>query len=146
MQWWQVGIGRAGESVVETDRPVTARAGDLVRQIGWSTVSAEDYRGVDWRSIALVVNLDDRTNMFGYLFTDDDWEAATPGLDVLRLAVELREALRAPGEGPWKRALFRIVRDRAAIEVELDHEGTRWIPDMTDPEGFARSLQPHHGR
>ena len=122
-----------------------ARADRIIQEIRRATIVAEDYRDADWQSIAVVINLDNRNNMYGYYYTDAKWHPATPDFDVMDLAIELQEAMRVPGAEPWKKALIQISRATGGIAMDFDYDGTRWKPDMKDPGAFALSLKPAAG-
>lgn len=101
------------------------------------------YRDRDWEVIVLVFELGERTSEAGYLFGPGAlWSVEAPeDWAVLDRARAFHAATQRPGEPRWRRCLIRIVRDPRRVEAEFDAEGTRWIPDAADPEGFARSLR-----
>jgi extradiol dioxygenase family protein len=81
--------------------------------------------------------------MFGYVYANDDWQAASPdGLEALDTASQLQQTMRMPGQTLWKKCLVTIDRATTEIDIDFDYEGTKWVPDMADPERFALSLKP----
>jgi len=119
------------------------RADVLIQKLGSEIVKGSDFQARPWTDIAVVVNLDNRRNLFGYVFwKPDEWEAAGPDdFTALRLAVELQDAMRLPGQEPWKKCLIRINRATGKIDLKFDYVGDQWAPNMADPAGFARSLR-----
>lgn len=114
----------------------------LTDQLGHAIVQAPVYRSYDWTYITLVINLDGGRSQFGYVYWgDDEWEAAGPGFTTLGIAAELRDAMRAAGQGAWKKCLVQITRGSSRVDVAFDHVGDRWTPDMSDPARFARSIR-----
>jgi hypothetical protein len=115
----------------------------LVQQLGSEIIHDPFYLAEPWDQLALVIDLDQRTRMYGYVYTDDDWQAASPdGLEALDTAARLRQAMRQPDRAPWKRCLLTIDRMTARIAIDFDYEGTKWVPDMADMERFAAGLKP----
>ena len=115
----------------------------LIQRLGSEVVHDPFYVGEPWDQLVLVIDLDQRTRMYGYVYTDDGWQAASPdGVEALDTAVRLQQAMREPDRAPWKKCLLTIDRMTAEIDVDFDYEGTRWVPDMADMERFALSLKP----
>lgn len=118
-------------------------ADELVQELGEAMIDSPDYQARDWLAASLVINLDDGAQQFGYLYlAGDAWEACTPGFATLRIAPRLRDAMRVEGQAPWKQCLIQIDRETAEIDIDFDYDGGRWVPDIADPAGFARSLKP----
>ncbi|WP_294265289.1 hypothetical protein [uncultured Sphingomonas sp.] len=119
------------------------RADALIQDIGREIVHGSKFAARPWERIVVVAEIADRKRLFGYVYWDgDQWEAATPdGFRALTLFQELQAATQVPGKAPWHRCLVRIDRASGKIDIEFDHDGTRWIPDVADPEGFAKSLR-----
>ena len=120
-----------------------ARADAALNALGSAILGDASYRDRPWDAIVLVFELDGRTSDFGYVFGPGDaWEAEGPeSWDVLTRAKEFREATHVPGKPHWKKCLVRIERATGQIGIEFDYDGHRWVPDMADPEGFARQLR-----
>jgi hypothetical protein len=115
----------------------------LVQQLGREILCDPFYRSEPWDQLALVINLDQRKQMFGYVYSAGDWEAACPdGVEPLETAGKLQQAMRLPDSAPWKKCLVTIDRGTAKIDIDFDYDGTEWIPDMADPERFALGLNP----
>jgi hypothetical protein len=127
-----------------TARSVGSEAADaLVHRLGDDIVSDQFSRSEPWDQLALVINLDRRKQMFGYIYSTGDWEAASPdGIEPLETAHKLQRAMRLPDASPWKKCLITIDRGTATIDIVFDYEGTEWVPDMADPEHLALSLKP----
>lgn len=119
------------------------RADALIQEIGSEIVRGSKFAARPWDRIVVVAEIADRKRLFGYVYWDgNQWEAATPdGFRALTLFQELRAATQAPGKAPWQRCLVRIDRETGKIDIEFDHDGSRWVPDAADPESFARSLR-----
>jgi hypothetical protein len=114
----------------------------LVQELGDDIVGDQFYRSEPWDQLALVINLEHRKQMFGYVYSAGDWEAAGPdGIEPLETARKLQQAMRLPDASPWKKCLVTIDRGTATIDIVFDYDGTAWIPDMVDPEHFALSLK-----
>lgn len=121
----------------------SASASPLVTQLGSEIVRDSFYQTAPWDQLSLVFNLDGRKQMFGYIYSSSDWEAAGPdGTGPLETAAKLRNAMQVPGKASWKRCLVTIERGSAKVGIEFDYTGTRWVPDMKDPEAFALALKP----
>ena len=125
-------------------RSLGSEAADaLVHQLGNDIVGDQFYRSEPWDQLALVINLDRRKQMFGYVYSAGDWEAASPdGIEPLATAHKLQQAMRPPDAPPWKKCLVTIDRGAATIDIVFDYEGTEWVPDVADPERLAASLKP----
>lgn len=105
----------------------------------WVISSTDPNRGIS----LLVINLDRRKQMFGYVYSAGDWEAASPdGIEPLATAHKLQQAMRPPDAPPWKKCVVTIDRGTATIDIVFDYEGTEWVPDVADPERLAASLKP----
>jgi hypothetical protein len=122
-------------------------ASALVTQLGSEIVRDPFYQSEPWEQLSLVINLDGRKQMFGYVYSAGDWEAAGPdGIEPLETAAKLRDAMQLQGKAPWKKCLVTIDRASAKIDIDFDYEGSKWVPDMADPDGFALGLKPKgHG-
>ncbi|MET1755816.1 hypothetical protein ABVV53_10150 [Novosphingobium sp. RD2P27] len=117
-------------------------ASTLVTQLGGEIVRDPFYQSEPWDQLSLVINLDGRKQMFGYVYSSADWEAAGPdGIEPLVTATKLQQAMQLPGKPTWKKCLVTIDRASAKIDIDFDYEGTKWVPDMSDPEGFALGLR-----
>jgi hypothetical protein len=118
-------------------------ANALVQDLGNVIVRDEFYQSEPWEQLALVIDIDQRKRMFGYVYAAGDWEAASPdGIEPLETARRLQQAMRLPDKTPWKKCLVKIDRGTATIDIDFDYEGTAWVPDTADPEYFALSLKP----
>ncbi|PCD01590.1 hypothetical protein COC42_15780 [Sphingomonas spermidinifaciens] len=119
------------------------RADALIQEIGSEIVRGSKFASRPWERIVVVAEIADRKRLFGYVYWDgNQWEAATPdGFRALTLFQELQAATQVSGKAPWRKCLTRIDRATGKIDVEFDHDGKRWVPDMADPEGFARRLR-----
>jgi hypothetical protein len=123
--------------------PVSLRIDALVEQLGEQIVHDPFYESEPWDHLALVINLHPRTQMFGYVYVADDWEAASPdSTEPLDTARRLQAAMREQSNTLWRRSLITIDRHTAKMDIHFDYEGTRWVPDPSDPEQFALSLKP----
>jgi hypothetical protein len=121
----------------------SAAASALVTQLGGEIVRDPFYQSEPWDQLSLVIELDGRKRMFGYVYSAGDWEAAGPdGIAPLETAGKLREAMQLQGKAPWKKCLVTIDRASAKIDIDFDYEGAKWVPDMADPEAFAMDLKP----
>lgn len=120
----------------------TRRSDELVHKLGSAIVRAPGYQRIQWDAIVLVVEAEDES-MFGYVYRGgDEWQAAGPGdFSVLDLALELRQAMRIADKPAWRKCLVRISRRTGKIDIDFDYEGSKWVPDMANPESFARSLR-----
>ena len=118
------------------------RADELVQEIGSEIVRGPKFAARPWERIVVVAEVAERTRLFGYVYWGDEWEAATPdGFRALTLFQELRDVTAVAGGEGWKKCLVRIDRASGQIDMEFDRDGTRWVPDAADPEGFAKSLR-----
>lgn len=118
-------------------------ASALVTQLGGEIVRDPFYQSEPWDQLSLVIELDGRKRMFGYVYSAGDWEAAGPdGIEPLETATKLRAAMQLQDKPAWKKCLVTIDRATAKIDIDFDYEGTKWTPDMADPEGFALGLKP----
>ncbi|MBB5712990.1 hypothetical protein [Sphingomonas xinjiangensis] len=126
-----------------TQRFDTKAADNLVQQLGSGITSDPFYLSERWEQLSLVINLDGRKQMFGYIYSAGDWEAAGPdGIEPLETAAKLRDAMQLQGKAPWKKCLITIDRASTDIHIDFDYEGTKWVSDVADPAGFALALKP----
>lgn len=127
------------QSVQFDQRP----ADELIQKLGGEIVRGSKYQVRPWTDIVLVMTLDGEKSMFGYMFWEpNEWQGATPdGLAALRLAADLREAMRVQEHGLWKKCRIRITRATGKVDIDFDYDGDKWIPRMSDPAGFAFSLR-----
>ncbi len=122
-------------------QPDLARADELVLGIGNMVLEDENIRGADWAALSLVIDLDGRRGMFGYLY-DENGDAQPEVLaesDVLELAEELRELMIDEGE-PWKAMLLQVFGDE--LRMSFDYEGSEWKLDGTNTAEMAEKLLP----
>ena len=116
----------------------------IIQKLGIEIAGAPKFNVRPWTDLVAVINLSGgRQNMFGYVFWEpNEWEAANTGNFVaLDLAIDLRDAMRAPGQEPWQKCRVRITRATGKIDIDFDYEGDKWVPNMADPAGFAFSLR-----
>jgi hypothetical protein len=124
-------------------RPDSSQVDVLVGQLGEEIMRDPFYESESWDQLALVINLHQRSQMFGYIYGADDWEAAGPdGSEPLETARRLRTAMHEQNGVIWRRCLVTIDRRTARLDIHFDYEGTMWVPDAADPERFALSLKP----
>ncbi|WP_157039767.1 hypothetical protein [Aquincola tertiaricarbonis] len=118
-------------------------ASELVARLGRQILSDAFYLAEAWDRLALVIELDVRKRMYGYIYRGDDWEAASPdGMEPLKTALALQQAMRLPGKAPWKKCLVRITRPAAIIDVDFEYGGGVWEPVTSDPATLALALKP----
>jgi len=101
----------------------------MLIELGAQVIADEEYDGHDWEGIALVIQIEPRQRLFGYMYLPGgDWTVACPALDgVLDKALALAEAMRADGRGAWKACLLRISRAGMRLAVEFEAEDpARW--------------------
>ena len=118
-----------------------ARADELVLNIGNAILEDENIKSREWESLALVVELDGRRNMFGYVFDRDGGaEAEVPEeSNVLELAVQLRDEMAKDNE-PWKSMLFQVSGDE--LRLSFDHHGDEWAMNADNIEEVIEKLRP----
>ncbi len=118
----------------------------IIQKLGAEIIGAPKFKARPWTDLVVVVNLSGgRQNMFGYVFWEpNEWEAAgTDSFVALDLAIDLRDAMRVPGREPWQKCRIRITRatGKIDIDIDVDYEGDKWVPKMSDPAGFAFGLR-----
>ena len=115
-----------------------------VHELGQAILADDSYTGRDWSGIALVIQLDGRRRMYGYVYgKDGDWEAETPGFDVLDHADALRQAMNADGKGGWKLCLVQIRRPGPKLNIEFEYDdASRWAVAPADAGAAAERLRP----
>lgn len=120
-----------------------ARADALIQEIGGEIARGSKFAANPWEKISVVANLDRQKRLYGYCYWGArDWEAATPdGFAALGLFGDLQEAMKVPGQDAWKKALLRIDRASGKVDIDFDYDGNKWVPDPSDPEGFAFSIR-----
>ena len=97
----------------------------LVEQLGSDIVNDPFYRSEPWDRLALVIELDLRRRMYGYLYVGDAWEAGSPdGIEPLETAAKLREVMHAASGASWRKCLVRVDRATAKIDIDFDYQGT----------------------
>ena len=123
-------------------RPGSPHVDALVHRLGEQIARDPFYESEPWDQLALVINLHQRTQMFGYIYSAGDWEAAGPdGSEPLETARLLQGAMLEQNGALWRRCLITIDRRTSKIAIDFDYDGTRWVPDASDPERFALSLK-----
>lgn len=118
----------------------------LVLRLGEQIAGDSFYLSEPWDQLALVINLHQRTQMFGFVYSADEWEAAGPdSIEPLETARRLRALMQEQHDVVWRRCLVTIDRRTANTQIFFDYTGTAWVPDAADPERFALSLKPASG-
>jgi hypothetical protein len=118
-----------------------SRADELVITIGNLLLGDENVAGQDWDAVSLVINLDGRRSLFGYLY--DAGGNADPLVleesDLLDYVEELRELMAADGE-PWKAVMVQFVEGE--LRFTFDADGTAWSLDGDNTGAMVDALRP----
>jgi len=118
-----------------------ARADELVISIGNLLLGDENVAGVDWEALSLVINLDGRRSLFGYLY--DAKGNADPMVleesELIDFVEELRELMAAEGE-PWKAVMMQYFEEELRFVFDVD--GTDWRLDGDNTGAMVEALRP----
>lgn len=117
----------------------------LVHALGQSILADAAYAGRDWAGIALVIQLDGRETMSGYVYSaDGDWEAGIPrSFDIVDDADALRSAMAEDGKGKWKTCLIQIRRPGPKLAIDFDYDDVdRWAITPANLEARVEELRP----
>jgi len=117
----------------------------LLDELAQTVLADEVYVGRDWQAIALVIQLDGRKRMFGYLWdTSGEWEAETPnGFAALDKACELQALMRQQDGTTWRCCLVQISRPGPKLSVTFDwHNPNAWAVEPSDLEQSVAALRP----
>lgn len=123
-----------------------ARADDALHALGQRILADPNYASLDWRGIALVIELGDSESMYGYVYDADDWRAETPDdFDVLEDAQALAEAMAVAGRR-WRRCLLQIKREPGGapeLKVAFDYDGDAdWTVTPGNLDEIVEKLRP----
>jgi sRNA-binding protein len=125
----------------KTKKQDIARADELVITIGNLLLGDENVAGDDWTSVSLVVNLDGRRSLFGYLY-DAEGNAEPLVLeetDLIDHVEELRALMAADGE-PWKAVMVQFAGEE--LRFTFDTDGTSWRLDGDNTGAMVEALRP----
>jgi|GEM_PF-3160508 sRNA-binding protein len=125
----------------KTKKQDIARADELVITIGNLLLGDENVAGDDWTSVSLVVNLDGRRSLFGYLY-DAEGNAEPLVLeetDLIDHVEELRGLMAADGE-PWKAVMVQFAGEE--LRFTFDTDGTSWRLDGDNTGAMVEALRP----
>ena len=117
-----------------------ARTDELVLNLGKAILEDANIKSREWESLALVVQLDGRRNMFGYVFGHDgSAEAEVPEeSNVIELAGQLRDEM-AKNDEPWKAMLFQASGE--LLRLSFDHHGDEWAMNADNIEEVIEKLR-----
>ncbi|MFZ5446813.1 MAG: hypothetical protein ACOZQL_42900 [Myxococcota bacterium] len=125
----------------QTTKQGIARADELVITIGNLLLGDENVTGADWEAVSLVINLDGRRSLFGYLY--DAAGNADPLVleesDIIDLVEELRELMAAEGE-PWKAVMVQFHDEE--LRFTFDSDGQSWRLDGDNTGAMVEALRP----
>ena len=118
-----------------------ARADELVISIGNLLLGDENVAGGDWEAVSLVINLDGRRSLFGYLY--DAKGNAEPMVleesELIDFVEELRELMAAEGE-PWKAVMMQYFEEELRFTFDVD--GAAWRLDGDNTGAMVEALRP----
>lgn len=119
----------------------------LVHEIGSMIVSSDEYREDDWLGIAVVIDFSfGQQSQHGYAYLNNgDFQARSPGFDVLRKIRDLREQMKKEKSIEWHQCLIHITRPDYKINFQFEyHDPERWsIKKISrDMSEYAESLKP----
>jgi len=118
-----------------------ARADELVISIGNLLLGDENVAGGDWEAVSLVINLDGRRSLFGYLY--DAKGNAEPMVleesELIDFVEELRELMAAEGEA-WKGVVMQYFEEEVRFTFDVD--GAAWRLDGDNTGAMVEALRP----
>lgn len=124
----------------------SARATDLIHEIGAMIVQDPRYAGRSWASISLVTILDGGSRRMSGFYYDADGEPTpeNPGnrqiFDKFR---ELQAVTRNPGGREWKSALVQIKRETMGITIDFEYDDPqRWKVTPSNIDTKPEELRP----
>lgn len=119
-------------------------ADEIIQEIGMVIIDDENYADLEWESLSLVINLDDRKSMYGYTYDEDGdaTEQVPEESDVIDLAIKFRDVMTANGDEPWKAMMIQITGEDASINIEFDYDGDMWAVIQDDLKGLSELLRP----
>lgn len=122
------------------------RADAQVHELGGMITRDANYAQREWRGIALVIELDPRTRMYGFVYDADDWEAETPDdFDLFDTATALADTMAAGGKR-WQRCLVQISRAEGAapeLKIAFDYDGSaNWSVTPANHAEMVETLRP----
>jgi hypothetical protein len=110
---------------------------ELCRQV----LADPDFVGGAWESAALVIQVQPRKRMFGYVYwPDGSWVAAIPALRrTIEKTQELAAAMQVEGKPGWKTCLLQFIRSNSRIKADFEYDdAARW--DVT-PGNLQRRVE-----
>jgi len=114
-------------------------------ELGRLIVAGPDYAGHDWRGIAVVIQIEPRKRLFGYMYlSDGSWTAAIPEpRPAIEKALALAEAMRVEGKAGWKTCLIQISAPDGRMKVDFEYDNpARWDVTPANLEERVEALRP----
>ena len=113
-------------------------ANELVDEIGQIMLGDEALDNDDWESISLVVQLDDKQVINGFIYhLEGHVSPSTPDkAEMLTAAKELQRVMTVDGK-TWKAVLVQITLPEFEIKVSFDYDNaTKWpmTPEALKPD------------
>ncbi|MCU0493524.1 MAG: hypothetical protein MUD01_18205 [Chloroflexaceae bacterium] len=129
-----------------TNEQPSSLADRLMLELGQMILADEEYTSRDWRAIAVVIQLYNRTSMFGYMWdAEGEWQGAAPdNFDIFDTAEELRAAMRDEQGNTWRCCLVQITRPGLKVKITFDWDnGNAWNVTPANLETMVATLRPY---
>jgi len=118
----------------------------ILDELGRHILADEEFAGKPWQAIALVIGVQPRRRVFGYLYRPDgSWEAAIPVArrETIEKAQELAAAMQVEGQESWKACLLQFLKPGRQMEAEFEYKDQgRWDISPANLEQRVEELRP----
>lgn len=122
-----------------------ALADRTLNELGQQIIADPRYAGQDWQGIAVVVQVQPRQRLFGYVYRPDgSWTAGMPDMDAtIDKALALSKAMQLDGKDAWKTCLIQIARPGPQLKADFEYEdGARWNITPANLKTQVEQLRP----
>jgi len=122
-----------------------AVADRTLTELGQQIIADPRYAGQDWQGITVVIQVEPRQRMFGYIYRPDgSWTAGMPDLDAtIDKAIDLSQAMRADGKEAWKACLIQITRPGPKLNADFEYDDpARWNITPANLRQKVEELRP----